>query len=122
MYSNRDRHLVLKGLVDLAFILMATENKSKTCAHPSCQLGIKVLQKIMKKHHETVAIVFQTLIDKIIGGGLYISQYTGKSFMSFLNNLYYICVYFYYIILYIKIYYIIYIAHFIHRLFDLYVP
>ncbi|XP_011335090.1 Fanconi anemia group I protein homolog isoform X2 [Ooceraea biroi] len=72
----RDRHLVLKGLVDLAFILMAAENKSKTGTHPSWQLGTKVLQKIMKKHHETVATVFQTLIDKIIGGGLCISQYT----------------------------------------------
>jgi len=74
----------LKGLVDLAFILMATENKSKTGIHPSWQLGAKILQKIMKKHHETVATVFQILIDKIIGGGLCISQYTGK--LSSLNK------------------------------------
>lgn len=76
--SEKDRHLVLKGLVDLAFVLMATERKSKTSAHPLCQIGVKVLQRIMRKHHEAVASVFQTLIDKIIAGGLYISQYTGK--------------------------------------------
>ncbi|XP_032678232.1 Fanconi anemia group I protein isoform X3 [Odontomachus brunneus] len=74
--SEKDRHLVLKGLVDLAFVLMATEQKSKTNAHPLCQIGVKVLQRIMRKHHETVATVLQTLIDKIIAGGLYISQYT----------------------------------------------
>ncbi|GAB1869216.1 Fanconi anemia group I protein-like protein [Camponotus japonicus] len=74
--SDRDRHLVLKGLVDLAFVLMALENKSKTGAHPLWQVGIKILQKIMRKHHETVATVFQMLLDKIIAGGLYISQYT----------------------------------------------
>lgn len=74
--SDRDRHLVLKGLVDLAFVLMTVENKSKTGAHPLWQVAIKILQKIMKKHHETVATVFQTLLDKIIAGGSCISQYT----------------------------------------------
>ncbi|XP_014472315.1 PREDICTED: Fanconi anemia group I protein isoform X2 [Dinoponera quadriceps] len=74
--SERDRHLVLKGLVDLAFGLMATECKSKTGAHPLWKIGIKVLQRIMRKHHETVATVLQTLIDKIIASGLSISQYT----------------------------------------------
>lgn len=74
--SDRDRHLVLKGLVDLAFVLMTVENKSKTGAHPLRQVAIKILQKIMKKHHETVAIIFQTLLDKIIAGGSCISQYT----------------------------------------------
>lgn len=70
--------MVLKGLVDLAFVLMATEHKSKISTHPLCQIGMKVLQRIMRKHHETVATVLQMLIDKIIAGGLYISQYTGK--------------------------------------------
>ncbi|CAL1679736.1 unnamed protein product [Lasius platythorax] len=74
--SDKDRHLVLKGLVDLAFVLMAVENKSKTGAHPLWQVGMKILQKIMRKHHETVATVFQTLLDKIIAGGSSISQYT----------------------------------------------
>ncbi|XP_029669102.1 Fanconi anemia group I protein isoform X2 [Formica exsecta] len=74
--SDRDRHLVLKGLVDLAFVLMTVENKSKTGAHHLWQVGIKVLQKIMRKHHETVATVFQMLLDKIIAGGSCISQYT----------------------------------------------
>jgi len=59
---------------------MALENKSKTGAHPLWQVGIKILQKIMRKHHETVATVFQMLLDKIIAGGLYISQYTGITF------------------------------------------
>lgn len=57
---------------------MATEYKSKTGMHPLWQIGIKVLQRILKKHHETIATVLQTLIDKIIAGGLSISQYTGK--------------------------------------------
>ncbi|XP_071633870.1 Fanconi anemia group I protein isoform X1 [Temnothorax longispinosus] len=74
--SNRDRHLVLKGLVDLAFVLMAAENKMKTGAHPLWQIGTKILQKIMRKHHETVATIFQKLIDKITAGGSCIFQYT----------------------------------------------
>jgi hypothetical protein len=74
---------VLKGLVDLAFVLMAVENKSKTGLHPLWQIGIKTLQKIMRNHHETVATVFQTLIDKIMAGGSCISQYTGKIFKYF---------------------------------------
>lgn len=78
IYSNRDRHLVLKGLVDLAFVLMAVENKTKTGAHPLWQIGTKILQKIMRRHHETFATIFQMLIDKIIASGSYISQYTGK--------------------------------------------
>ncbi|XP_011143561.1 Fanconi anemia group I protein [Harpegnathos saltator] len=74
--SEKDRHLILKGLVDFTFVLMATEHKSKTDTHPLTQIGIKILQRIMRKHHETVATVFQMLIDKIIAGGLFISQYT----------------------------------------------
>lgn len=70
--------MVLKGLVDLAFVLMAVENKTKTDMHPSWQIGMKILQKIMKKHHETVATIFQMLIDKIVAGGSCISQYTGR--------------------------------------------
>lgn len=70
---------------------MAAENKSKTGPHPLWQIGIKMLQKIMRIHHETVATVFQTLIDKIMAGGSCISQYTGK---KFLNILIYICVIF----------------------------
>ncbi|XP_072767209.1 Fanconi anemia group I protein [Anoplolepis gracilipes] len=74
--SDRDRQLVLKGLVDLAFVLMAVENKSKAGAHPLWQVGMKILQKIMRKHHETVPTIFQALLDKIIAGGSCISQYT----------------------------------------------
>ncbi|XP_018371290.1 PREDICTED: Fanconi anemia group I protein [Trachymyrmex cornetzi] len=74
--SNRDRHLVLKGLVDLAFVLMAVENKTKTNVHPLWQIGTKILQKIMRKHHETVATIFQMLIDKIVASRSSISQYT----------------------------------------------
>ncbi|XP_011647262.1 Fanconi anemia group I protein [Pogonomyrmex barbatus] len=74
--SNKDRHLVLKGLVDLAFVLMAVENKTKTGTHPLWQIGTKILQKIMRKHHEAVATIFQMLIDKITAGGSCISQYT----------------------------------------------
>lgn len=66
--------------MDLAFVLMAIENKAKTGAHPLWQIGIKVLQKIMRKHHETVATIFQMLIDKIIAGGSCISQYTGRMY------------------------------------------
>ncbi|XP_018402667.1 PREDICTED: Fanconi anemia group I protein [Cyphomyrmex costatus] len=74
--SNKDRHLVLKGLVDLAFVLMAVENKTKTDIHPLWRIGTKILQKIMRKHHETVATIFQMLIDKIIASRSSISQYT----------------------------------------------
>jgi len=63
--------------VDLAFVLLAVENKTKTGAHPLWQIGTKILQKIMRKHHETIATIFQMLIDKIIAGGSCIFQYTG---------------------------------------------
>lgn len=73
--------MVLKGLVDLAFVLMATEYRSKTGEHSLWQIGTKILQKMMRKHHEIVTTVLQILIDKIIASGLYISQYTGNDFI-----------------------------------------
>lgn len=73
---------MLKGLVDLAFVLLAVENKSKTEPHPLWQIGMKILQKIMKNHHETVATVFQMLIDKIMAESC-TSQYSGKIFKYF---------------------------------------
>jgi len=74
----------LKGLVDLAFVLMAVENKTKTNVHPLWQIGTKMLQKIMRKHHETVATIFQMLIDKIVASKSSISQYTGRIFVKIL--------------------------------------
>ncbi|KAL0110270.1 hypothetical protein PUN28_013728 [Cardiocondyla obscurior] len=74
--ASQDRHLVLKGLVDLAFVLLAVENKTKTSIHPLWLIGTKILHKIMRKQHETVATIFQMLIDKIFASGLCISQYT----------------------------------------------
>jgi len=84
---------VLKGLVDLAFVLMAAENKSKAVPHPLWQIGLKTLQKIMRNHHETIATVFQTLIDKIMAGGSCISQYTGKIFKYFNILIVIMCLY-----------------------------
>jgi len=74
----------LKGLVDLAFVLLAVENKTKMNVHPLWQIGTKMLQKIMRKHHETVATIFQMLIDKIVASKSSISQYTGRIFVKIL--------------------------------------
>ncbi|XP_015179338.1 PREDICTED: Fanconi anemia group I protein homolog isoform X2 [Polistes dominula] len=75
--SIKGRHVVLKGIMDLAFVLMDTEHStgkiSKCTIH---KIGIQILQRLLKKKHEICGPVLQLLTDKIVAGGLLISQYT----------------------------------------------
>ncbi|XP_043276970.1 Fanconi anemia group I protein [Venturia canescens] len=74
--SNKDRHLVLQGLVELAFVLMDTDSRMKDDEHQLSELGIRIIQKLIRKRHEIGATVLRKLADKIISGGSAISQYT----------------------------------------------
>ncbi|XP_076759564.1 Fanconi anemia complementation group I [Xylocopa sonorina] len=74
--SNKDRHLVLKGLVGLAFILMSADQKSKNGATATWPIGSKIIQKIAKKRHETIPVVLEELITKIVIGNSSTTHYT----------------------------------------------
>nr|XP_031847431.1 Fanconi anemia group I protein homolog [Nomia melanderi] len=74
--SNKDRHMVLKGLVELAFMLMSTNQKLKHNMTVVCSTGAEIVREIMKKQHETVPTILQELVDKIIVGGTPARYYT----------------------------------------------
>ncbi|XP_076241855.1 Fanconi anemia complementation group I [Calliopsis andreniformis] len=74
--SNKDRHLVLKGLIGLAFMLMSTDQKMKNNATVVWHIGTEIIQEVIKKRHETVTIVLQELVDKIVAGGIPTNHYT----------------------------------------------
>ncbi|XP_046613959.1 Fanconi anemia group I protein [Neodiprion virginianus] len=76
--SIKDRHMVVKGLVDLAFVLMAMGVKLGEEAHAVVlwEIGNKIIQKLIKKRQEIGPTVLQTLNDKIICGGASVTQYT----------------------------------------------
>ncbi|KOC59133.1 Fanconi anemia group I protein like protein [Habropoda laboriosa] len=75
--SNKDRHLVLKGLTSLAFMLMSADQKLKgnTTTAMWCT-GSEIVREVIKKRHETVPIVLQELINKIVAGGMTTTHYT----------------------------------------------
>uniref|UniRef100_A0A0C9QHI6 Fanci_0 protein n=1 Tax=Fopius arisanus TaxID=64838 RepID=A0A0C9QHI6_9HYME len=73
--SNKDRHMVLKGLLDLAFVLMDTGKPKEGEDNQLHEVGVKILQKLVKKRHEVGATVLQNLTDKIVAGGAAISHY-----------------------------------------------
>ncbi|KAK2584369.1 hypothetical protein KPH14_006755 [Odynerus spinipes] len=75
--SDKDRHVILKGIMDLGFVLLDTEQSvGKVGKYSMHKIGIKILQKLMKKRHEICGSVLQLLTEKIVAGGLLISQYT----------------------------------------------
>ncbi|KAG7201026.1 hypothetical protein KM043_003378 [Ampulex compressa] len=71
--SDSDRHLVLQGLMNLAFVLM--DQKSKNSSSAFCELGVKMLQRLVRKRREMVVVVLQLLIEKIMGSGIVVSHY-----------------------------------------------
>ncbi|CAK9794572.1 Fanconi anemia group I protein [Anthophora plagiata] len=75
--SNKDRHLVLKGLTSLAFMLMSVDQKLKgnTTTAVWCT-GSEIIREVVKKRHETVPTVLQELINKIVAGGTTTMHYT----------------------------------------------
>ncbi|KAK1122548.1 hypothetical protein K0M31_008998 [Melipona bicolor] len=73
--SNKDRHLVLRGLTNLAFTLMNDDQKSKNNAITTWHIGSEIIREIIKKRHETVPLILQELINKIIAGGVTTTHY-----------------------------------------------
>ncbi|XP_043789127.1 Fanconi anemia group I protein isoform X2 [Apis laboriosa] len=74
--SNKERHLVLKGLTNLAFTLMSADQKSKNTATAMWCIGSEIIREIIKKRHETIPIVLQELINKIVAGNMPTVHYT----------------------------------------------
>ncbi|XP_043247785.1 Fanconi anemia group I protein-like isoform X2 [Colletes gigas] len=74
--SNKDRHLVLKGLTGLAFTLMNTDQKVKNSIKVVWSVGAEIIREVIKKRHETVAIVLQELVHKIVANGIPTIHYT----------------------------------------------
>lgn len=77
-YSNKDRLLVLKGITSLAFTLMSTDQKLKNNVMVVQCVGAEIIREVVKKRHETVAIILQELVDKIVAGGIPTTHYTGN--------------------------------------------
>ncbi|XP_076166538.1 Fanconi anemia complementation group I isoform X2 [Ptiloglossa arizonensis] len=75
--SNKDRLLVLKGITSLAFTLMSTDQKLKNNVMVVQCVGAEIIREVVKKRHETVAIILQELVDKIVAGGIPTTHYTG---------------------------------------------
>lgn len=76
--SVKDRHVVVKGLVDLAFVMMGMGSKFGDDNHATVlwEIGNKIIQRLIKKRHEIGPTVMGTLTDKIMCGGGDVSQYT----------------------------------------------
>nr|XP_034193738.1 Fanconi anemia group I protein isoform X2 [Osmia lignaria] len=73
--SNKDRHLILKGFMNLAFALMNSDQKLKNNATIVWSIGGEIIREVIKKRHETVATVMQELVNKIVAGGTSIIHY-----------------------------------------------
>ena len=77
--SNTDRQLVLKGMVDFAFVLLSVERKAGVEQHLPWDYGCKILQKIARKRHDAGGTILENLVDKIVRGGTQVIQYTGAA-------------------------------------------
>ncbi|XP_011502172.1 PREDICTED: Fanconi anemia group I protein homolog [Ceratosolen solmsi marchali] len=74
--SNKDRQLILKGMVDFAFILLSTERKVVVVNYLPWSYGNKILQKIARKRHDAAGTILELLVDKIVRSGSNTFQYT----------------------------------------------
>ena len=57
---------------------MNDDQKSKNNATTTWHIGSEVIREIIKKRHETVPLILQELINKIIAGGVTTTHYIGK--------------------------------------------
>ncbi|XP_012153284.2 Fanconi anemia complementation group I isoform X2 [Megachile rotundata] len=67
--SNKDRHLILKGFMNLAFALMSSDQKLKNNTTVTVRIGAEIIREVIKKRHETIATVMEELVNKIVAGG-----------------------------------------------------
>lgn len=72
--------MVLKGLVDFAFVLLSIERKTGIESHLFWNLGHMILHKIISKNSEAGDTVLKIVIDKIKHAGTNVNQYTGTFF------------------------------------------
>ncbi|XP_015609522.1 Fanconi anemia group I protein isoform X2 [Cephus cinctus] len=75
-YSKNHNPNIRKSLMDLSFILMDTKKSPKVNVTSLWDIGIKIMQKLVKKQHDAVATVLQMLTQKIIAGGTSVTRYT----------------------------------------------
>ncbi|KAJ8664238.1 hypothetical protein QAD02_005900 [Eretmocerus hayati] len=74
--SNKDRQLVLKGMVDFAFVLLGVDRKANSENPQSWDYGTKVLQRIARKRLDAGGSILEILVNKIVQGGVNVIQYT----------------------------------------------
>ncbi|XP_001605378.1 Fanconi anemia group I protein [Nasonia vitripennis] len=75
-HSNKDRQLVLKGMVDFAFVLLGIDRKAGTEHHLPWEYGCKIVQKIARKRSDAGGTILEILVDKIVRAGSNVIQYT----------------------------------------------
>lgn len=64
-------------------MLMSTDQKIKNNATVVWQMGAEIIKEVIKKRHETVTVVLQELVDKIVAGGIPTNHYTGNKAYGF---------------------------------------
>ncbi|XP_066601799.1 Fanconi anemia group I protein homolog isoform X2 [Prorops nasuta] len=74
--SVKDRHLVLKSLIELSFLLMSNEKKLKDERHKLWEIGTSILKRLIKERHDAGLTVLQMLTEKIVANGSHVWQYT----------------------------------------------
>ncbi|XP_058794927.1 Fanconi anemia group I protein homolog [Phymastichus coffea] len=73
--SNKNRELVLKGMVNFAFALLGIDKKAGSDSHLPWDYGSKIIQKIAKKRSDATATILEILVSKIVRSGS-VTQYT----------------------------------------------
>lgn len=71
---------------------MSADQKSKNNATAMWCIGSEIIREIIKKHHETIPIVLQELINKIVAGNMPTVHYTGRKTTIFNKKLHQILI------------------------------
>lgn len=66
---------------------MSADQKSKNTATTMWCIGSEIIREIIKKRHETIPIVLQELINKIVAGNVPTVHYTGRKITIFITKL-----------------------------------
>lgn len=70
---------------------MGADQKSKNNATAMWCIGSEIIREIIKKRHETIPIVLQELINKIVAGNMPTVHYTGRKLLQ--NTIIFVFVY-----------------------------
>ena len=74
---------------------MNDDQKSKNNAITTWHTGSEIIREIIKKRRETVPLILQELINKIIAGGVTTTHYIGKKPIILLQNYIKLILFFY---------------------------